>query len=31
MNKWGRQYVMRFNVLHKPFDNPLIRQAAMYA
>ena len=31
LNKWGRQYVMRFNVLHKPFDNPMIRQAAMYA
>jgi peptide/nickel transport system substrate-binding protein len=27
----GRQYAFRFNVLHKPFDNPKIRQAVMYA
>jgi len=30
-NTAGRQYAMRFNVLHKPFDNPKIRQAALYA
>ena len=30
-NKAGRQYTMRFNVLHKPFDNPKIRLAALYA
>ena len=27
----GRQYAMRFNVLHKPFDNAKIRQAVAYA
>ena len=27
----GRQYAMRFNVLHKPFDNDKIRQAVLYA
>ena len=27
----GRQYNFRFNTLHKPFDNPKIRQAAAYA
>jgi peptide/nickel transport system substrate-binding protein len=27
----GRQYAFRFNVLHKPFDNPKIRQALAYA
>ncbi|QCK88570.1 ABC transporter substrate-binding protein [Phreatobacter aquaticus] len=27
----GRQYAFRFNVLHKPFDNPLIRQAVAIA
>ena len=31
MNKAGRQYDMRFNVLHKPFDNPKIREAVLYA
>src|SRR4029079_3048568 len=31
VNKAGRQYAMRFNVLHKPFDNPKIRYAAMVA
>jgi peptide/nickel transport system substrate-binding protein len=31
VNQAGRQYAMRFNVLHKPFDNPKIRQAALYA
>ena len=30
-NLAGRQYAMRFNVLHKPFDNPKIRQAVLYA
>ncbi|HYD05333.1 MAG TPA: ABC transporter substrate-binding protein [Reyranella sp.] len=30
-NTAGRQYAMRFNVLHKPFDNPKIRQAVLYA
>ncbi|MFI5002385.1 MAG: ABC transporter substrate-binding protein [Reyranellales bacterium] len=30
-NTWGRQYAMRFNTLHKPFDNPKIRQAVLYA
>lgn len=27
----GRQYALRFNVLHKPFDNAKIRQAVAYA
>jgi peptide/nickel transport system substrate-binding protein len=27
----GRQYAFRFNVLHKPFDNPKIRQAVFHA
>ncbi|ODT22811.1 MAG: ABC transporter substrate-binding protein [Kaistia sp. SCN 65-12] len=30
-NPLGSQYSFRFNVLHKPFDNPKIRQAALYA
>jgi peptide/nickel transport system substrate-binding protein len=30
-NPPGRQYAFRFNVLHKPFDNPKIRQAVAYA
>jgi peptide/nickel transport system substrate-binding protein len=30
-NTAGRQYAMRFNVLFKPFDNPKIRQAVLYA
>jgi peptide/nickel transport system substrate-binding protein len=30
-NTAGRQYAMRFNVLHKPFDNAKVRQAALYA
>jgi peptide/nickel transport system substrate-binding protein len=30
-NASGSQIVMRFNWLHKPFDNVKIRQAAMYA
>ncbi|HEX2891275.1 ABC transporter substrate-binding protein [Vineibacter terrae] len=31
VNAAGRQYAMRFNVLHKPFDNPKIRAAALAA
>jgi peptide/nickel transport system substrate-binding protein len=31
VNTAGRQFAMRFNVLHKPFDNPKIRAAALYA
>src|SRR5882757_1847287 len=27
----GMQYTFRFNVLHKPFDNPKVRQALLYA
>ena len=27
----GRQYALRFNVLHKPFDDPRIRQAVVHA
>lgn len=27
----GLQYIFRFNVLHKPFDNPKVRQALLYA
>jgi peptide/nickel transport system substrate-binding protein len=30
-NPPGRQYALRFNVLHKPFDNPKVRQAVAYA
>jgi peptide/nickel transport system substrate-binding protein len=30
-NPLGLQYGFRFNTLHKPFDNPKIRQAALYA
>ena len=30
-NPLGNQYVFRFNVMHKPFDNPKIRQALFYA
>ncbi len=30
-NTAGRQYAMRFNVLHKPFDNAKVRQAVLYA
>ncbi|MBX3503577.1 MAG: ABC transporter substrate-binding protein [Alphaproteobacteria bacterium] len=29
-NPLGLQYLFRFNVLHKPFDNPKIRQALLY-
>jgi peptide/nickel transport system substrate-binding protein len=31
IDKAGRQYIMRFNTLLKPFDNPRIRQAAVHA
>jgi len=31
VNQAGRQYAMRFNVLHKPFDNPKVRQSVLYA
>lgn len=30
-NPAGNQYTFRFNILHKPFDNPKIRQALLYA
>jgi len=30
-NPYGRQYAFRFNTLHKPFDNPKVRQAVAYA
>jgi peptide/nickel transport system substrate-binding protein len=30
-NPPGRQFAFRFNVLHKPFDDPKIRQAVAYA
>ena len=30
-NPLGLQYIFRYNVLHKPFDNPKIRQALFYA
>jgi peptide/nickel transport system substrate-binding protein len=30
-NPLGNQYVLRFNTIHKPFDNPKIRQAAFMA
>ena len=31
LNKWGNQYIFRFNQLFKPFDNAKIRQAVLYA
>jgi peptide/nickel transport system substrate-binding protein len=31
VNTAGRQYDLRFNVLHKPLDNPKVRQAILYA
>lgn len=31
LNPFGSQYTFRFNVLHPPFDNPMIRQALFYA
>ncbi len=30
-NPPGRQFAFRFNVLHKPFDDPKVRQAVAYA
>lgn len=30
-NPLGNQYTFRFNTLHKPFDNPKVRQALWYA
>lgn len=30
-NPLGNQYTFRFNVLHKPFDDPKVRQALFYA
>jgi peptide/nickel transport system substrate-binding protein len=30
-NPPGRQFALRFNVLHKPFDNAKVRQAVAYA
>jgi peptide/nickel transport system substrate-binding protein len=31
LNTLGTHFAFRFNTLHKPFDNPKIRQAALYA
>src|SRR4051812_8749855 len=31
IDKAGRQYILRFNTLQKPFDNPKARQAVVYA
>jgi peptide/nickel transport system substrate-binding protein len=31
IDRLGRQYLMRFNVLAKPFDNPRVRQAVVIA
>ena len=31
LNKWGNQYIFRFNQLFKPFDNAKVRQAVLYA
>jgi peptide/nickel transport system substrate-binding protein len=31
LNKWGNQYIFRYNQLFKPFDNARIRQALLYA
>ena len=31
LNPLGNQFTMRFNVLHKPLDNPKVRQAIFYA
>jgi peptide/nickel transport system substrate-binding protein len=30
IDKAGRQYILRFNTLQKPFDNPKARQAVVY-
>jgi peptide/nickel transport system substrate-binding protein len=31
LNPLGNQYTFRYNTLHKPFDNPKVRQAVLYA
>jgi peptide/nickel transport system substrate-binding protein len=31
LNKWGNQYIFRFNQLYPPFDNAKARQALYYA
>ncbi|HTR85641.1 MAG TPA: ABC transporter substrate-binding protein [Reyranella sp.] len=31
LNKWGNQYIYRFNHLYPPFDNPKARLAMLYA
>jgi peptide/nickel transport system substrate-binding protein len=31
LNPLGNQFTLRFNTLHKPFDNPKVRQAVFYA
>jgi len=31
LNRWGNQYIFRFNQLFPPFDNPKVRQALLYA
>ena len=31
LNRSARHFAFRFNTLHKPFDDPRIRQAALYA
>jgi len=31
LNVLGTHFAFRFNTLHKPFDNPKVRQAALYA
>jgi peptide/nickel transport system substrate-binding protein len=31
LNKWGNQYIFRFNFLYPPFDNAKARQALYYA
>src|SRR5713226_6093387 len=31
LNPLGNQYTFRYNTLHKPFDNPKVRQAVMWA
>ena len=31
LNKLGTHFAFRFNTLHKPFDNPKVREAALYA
>jgi peptide/nickel transport system substrate-binding protein len=31
LNRWGNQYIFRFNQLFPPFDNAKVRQALLYA